>query len=445
MSALALRVSDERPLCELEDELATLAAHLSAGMSRWLGLVAELDRRFGGTAWGSCAEWIAWRCALSPRSAREHVRVARALAGLPLVQGAFARGELSYAKVRALTRVPRPADEAELLGLAAALTASQLERAVRAYRRVETGEARELQERESLECHWNENGALMIRGCLAPEDGALFLKALEVAKDRLWQAGQQQERGSAEPRRDMQRPTAVEALVAVADAALAHETPRTGADRYQVVVHLDEAALAQGGEGACFLDDGPALAPETARRLACDASLVTLTASADGRRGAGRKSRSIPWFLRRALRARDHGCRFPGCTNTRFVDAHHIEHWADGGETTLANLLLLCRRHHRLVHEGGYTLDRQMRFRDPHGHPIPAVPEQPPGAIARLHDANHDLTITAKTCATGHGDRMNLGATVDWLLRICRTSTDPDNPANTTLVGLRGTHYPAAP
>src|SRR5437899_11654834 len=116
----------ELSLDELEDELATLASHVAAGMCRWLELVGELDRR-GNWGWrtGSCAEWLAWRCALLPRTAREHVRVARRLLELPRVRAAFSRGELSYAKVRALTRVATAGSEEELLELARALTASQ--------------------------------------------------------------------------------------------------------------------------------------------------------------------------------------------------------------------------------------------------------------------------------------------------------------------------------
>src|SRR5438094_9905263 len=115
-------------LRELETELATLAAHLYAGTCRWLELVGELDRRGGWeeSGCGSCAEWLAWRCALTPRAAREHVRVARRLPELPLIHGAFARGELSYAKVRALTRVATGETEEELLSLAGVLTAAQL-------------------------------------------------------------------------------------------------------------------------------------------------------------------------------------------------------------------------------------------------------------------------------------------------------------------------------
>jgi hypothetical protein len=411
-SDLDMSATDTLSVDELVDELATLAAHISAGMCRWLELVGEFDRRGKWAGWGhrSCAEWLAWRCALTPRSAREHVRVARALSALPMVQEAFSRGEVSYAKVRALTRVGAPRKEAELLELAAVMTASQLERALSAYRRVTSAEARELHEQEQLEYYWD-------------EDGELFIQAIDAARERLWQAGRNEERGSAEPR----RPSKVDALVAVADTALAHpDTGRTGGDRYQVVVHIDHAALTgDDDEGSCVLADGPALAPETARRLACDASLVTLDERSATPLNVGRKTRTIPRALRRALTARDRGCRFPGCTNHRYLDAHHIHHWADGGETKLDNLLHLCRRHHRLLHEGGCTVDPHGRFYDHHGHLIPPVPAQPPATIAALRHANSDLDVTPNTCTSGHGDRMDIDLTVDALLGIIGR---PDRP-----------------
>jgi uncharacterized protein DUF222 len=252
------------PLDQLEDEIALLASHIYAGTCRWLELVGELDRRGSWAEWGcgSCAEWLAWRCALTPRAAREHVRVARRLAELPLVHGAFARGELSYAKVRALTRVADEESEEELLDLARHMTASQLERAVRAYRRVTRDDANALQVEAYVGYSWDEGGALVVRARLAPEDGALFLRALEAARDRLQEREWSEERGSAEP----WRPTNADALVAMADMALSDENAdRSGGERYQVVVHVD----ADGG--ACALDDGPAVSEETARRLACDA------------------------------------------------------------------------------------------------------------------------------------------------------------------------------
>lgn len=285
-------------LDELEVELATLASHLYAGSCRWLELVGELDRRggFAGSGCSSVAEWLAWRCALTPRAAREHVRVARCLPELPLVDAAFARGELSYAKVRALTRVATAGNEEELLELARALTAAQLERAVTAYRRVTTAEARDLQESAVF---FDADGSLAVHGRLAPEDGALLLRALDAMRDARWN----RERGSAEPRPARQASNA-EALVALCEAALASpDASRPGGERYQIVVHADEAALSGDGEGGCELDDGAALAPETARPFACDASTVR----------NGRKTRTIPPALRRALRTRDRGCQFPGC------------------------------------------------------------------------------------------------------------------------------------
>lgn len=392
-------------VAELEDELATLSSHIYAGTCRWLELVAELDRR-GGFAGCTCAEWLAWRCGLTPRTAREHVRIARRLGELPLIRAAFARGELSYAKVRALTRIAESETEEELLRLALDLTAAQLERAVRAYRRVTTEEAAAVQATADVDWYWDDDGSLVFRGRLAPEDGAVFLKALDAARDALWERQRDVERGSAEP-----RPTNADALAAMAELALSG-TERAGGERHQVVVHVDQAALVGGEEGGCELADGPAIAPETGRRLACDSAVIQLQ-ERDGRAlSVGRKTRSIPSAVGRALRRRDRGCRFPGCENHRFVDAHHVRHWAHGGETALGNLLLLCRRHHRLVHEGGYSVERlpvdRFRFRDPRGRPIPDAPRPPPGSLGCLREGNQPVPIDAATYRSGAGDRLDL-------------------------------------
>ncbi len=406
---------------ELKDELAAHAAHMSAGMCRYLELVGECERRGACSGWDSTAEWLAWRCGLTPRTAREHVRVARALEELPLIRTAFGCGEVSYSKVRVLTRVGRPEREDELLETAKVLTASQLERALRAYQRVMTEQAREVQEWEKLSWFWDDDGSLVVRGRLAPEDGALFLKALEAAREKLWNEHEAvTERGSAEPPPAPRRPSNVDALVAVAEDALAHQSDAHGdGDRFQVLVHVEQEALEQAGEGSCLLADGPAVAPETARRLACDASIVTLLEHAGEPLGVGRKTRKVSLALRRALEARDGCCRFPGCTSRR-VQAHHIEHWADGGETDLANLVLLCRRHHRQVHEGGWAVDHQHRFRNRYGHPVPDVPPQPPGSLSGLHQENHALDISPETYKTGYGDPMDLDLAVGHLIEIVR-------------------------
>ena len=133
---------------------------------------------------------------------------------------------------------------------------------------------------------------------------------------------------------------------------------RVGADRYQLVVNVDEDALIDDApDGVCELDGGPRLAPETVRRLGCDASTVVLIRGKDGRvLTATNKTQAIPRRVRRMLRARDQGCRFPGCGQRTFVDAHHIHHRAHGGSHELENLVELCWFHHRLVHEGGWKL-----------------------------------------------------------------------------------------
>src|SRR5438874_13655310 len=128
----------------------------------------------------------------------------------------------------------------------------------------------------------------------------------------------------------------------------------------------------------------------------------------------GRKTSSVPIALRRALRRRDRGCRFPGCENHRFVDAHHVQHWARGGETRLDNLVLLCRRHHRLVHEGGYSVERlagdKLAFRDPWGGLIPDAPRPARGSVECL------LEVGAGSYVTGAGDRMDFDLAVQALL-----------------------------
>ncbi|MFV2091189.1 MAG: HNH endonuclease, partial [Pseudomonadales bacterium] len=118
------------------------------------------------------------------------------------------------------------------------------------------------------------------------------------------------------------------------------------------------SATAAGSEPA-VIEHGPHLHPETVRRLTCDSALVTMLENDQGEvLNVGRKTRVIQSAIRRALWARDTQCQFPGCSHTRYLDGHHIVHWANGGETKLANLVLLCRRHHRYVHEQGFVVER---------------------------------------------------------------------------------------
>ena len=402
----------ELPTERLEHEITELAAHLNAGCCRWLELVAEFDRRGVWADWGcrSASEWVAWQCALNTRSAREHVRVARRLEELPRIHEQFAAGRISYSKVRALTRVAEPETEAELLELARHATASQLERIVRGLRHVTSADAEGQQFGRYLVTRWDEDGSLEIRGRLLSEDGAAFLAALEAAHDRL--RGHDQDEhdsavtpgvgGSAEPPRPAHH-THADALV---------ELARGGAG-YEVTVHVDLDVLSRDARGQVRIADGPALAPETARRLACDSSLVPIIERGGESLSVGRRTRAIPPALRRAVEARDGGCRYPGCEHRRFLDTHHVVHWAQGGETAKGNLILVCRHHHRLVHEGGVRVsgdaDRGVSFRMRDGTTLQSAPPAPrgsPDGIARLiREAGHD--VDRVNCLTGTGERMD--------------------------------------
>lgn len=314
--------------------------------------------------------------------------MARSLENLPHVKDAFRRGELSYSKARALTRVATPDTEEDLVSMAGHATAAHLEKLVRAYRRAtrpdDMDDVNSRHAERNLSWHWDDDGSLVVQGRLSPEDGALVVKALEAAADV---RSAERTGGSAEPSApkegaDGWGPRNADALVTMAETLLSSgPNPQPGGERYQVFVHADAEALGDHGDGEgehCQIDDGPAISAETARRLSCDASLVAMLEAGGEPLDVGRKTRTIPPALRRALRSRDGGCRFPSCTNRRFVDGHHVRHWAHGGETSLANLVELCRHHHRLVHEGGFGLEREadgrLTFRRPDGEPIPAAP-----------------------------------------------------------------------
>jgi hypothetical protein len=348
---------------ELEAQITALAGQLNAANYRWLTLIAEFDRRQG---WAdgklpSCAHWLNFKCGLNLGAAREKVRVAHALAGVPKIAASMARGELSYSKVRALTRVACPATEETLLMIALHGTAYHVERLVQGYRRAQEAEelSREAQQhtKRSVTYGFADDGSLILRARLPAAAGAMLIKALDAALDGLPE--NEISADVVEERPIPYESRRADALAAVAESFLAEsDTASTTADRYQVVVHVDAQTLHERTAGRCEIEQGPSIPVETARRLSCDASLLRVLENPHGEPlDVGRKTRSIPPNIRRALNSRDGGCRFPGCTHRRFVDAHHVEHWADGGDTKLSNLITLCRLHHRLVHEGEITIE----------------------------------------------------------------------------------------
>ena len=455
---------------ELGDEIRTLAAHIHAANHRLLTLIARFDA-LGGWAPGgfrSCAHWLMFHTGLDLGAAREHVRVARALESLPETSASMARGELSFSKVRAITRIAEAENEPELVALARGVDTRRLERMVRGWRKgSRQDEAAREEERHRSRCvsvFPDDDGMYVIRGRLTPEVGALVMEAIAAAADALYQAdppaGQDSEAEAARLRADALGLVAERALGAgfggrrsgsgvvgdVADADHVDDladvpTSGSGAARYTTLL-VEVAALREdagdaeharysadteatedmgntedgedateaetadppayraghaptrpdmpvsqnrvsaeirvwdmraltngrtdgsrpirepaiGSRPTCELADGTRLAHETARRLTCDCGTVRVTRAPGGEvLDVGRKTRTIPPALRRALEVRDRGCRFPGC-GLPFTAGHHVRHWADGGPTSLANTLLLCRFHHRLVHEGGWRV-----------------------------------------------------------------------------------------
>src|SRR6266478_1374919 len=422
-------------LDQLGDEIAELSAHLDAATARLLALIHEFDARGGwNTGFRSCAAWLSWRVGLDLGAARERVRVAHALGSLPVLAGALARGQLSYAKVRALTRVATPETEARLLAVGRAGTAAHVERIVRGWRRVgRQAEAREAARRHAgraLHVYQDEDGMVMVRGRLEPEVGELLVQALAAARETLYQRARDAERTRpADPPGDLSTMVQrqADALGLLAETAL-HRGLDPGApgDRYQVVVHVDAAVLADPEQpGQSVLEEGSHVSAETSRRLACDASRVVMRHDEAGRvLEVGARTRTIPPALRRAFHHRDHGCRFPGCT-VRFGQGHHLRHWAEGGPTTLSNLALLCRRHHRAVHEEGYQVargpDGALQFRRPDGRALPHVPAPvavPNDAVETLRacHASEGLRLHARTaCPSWPGGAPAGGGRSTWL------------------------------
>ncbi len=512
--------TDPDDLEHLGEQIAELAARITAATYQLLAMIRDFDERGGWhSAYGgfhTCAHWLSWRTGLARGPAREKVRVARALGELPALSEAMKQGRISYSKIRALTRVATPANEDELLGVAMAGTATQVERIVRAWRRVDRIEEQEQEklrhESRHLSLWTDEDGMVVVRGRLDPEAGAALIKAVEAGCDVLYDAEKENEATNPGAVPPAQR--RADALGRVAEAALAGGLDKgTRGDRYQVVVHVDAPVLAEpeigdvpagtppgpssqvldvpagpprrrsgppgrsdaeaiadvpagtcrpprvhdaeimaippsaapsdvpagtspgsfGAPGQSAFENGAHVPAGTSQRIACDASKVVMTHDSDGNiLDLGRKTRIISPALRRALTHRDHGCRFPGC-GLKFCDAHHVRHWGRGGETRLDNLVLLCRRHHRCVHEEGYRVqpgpNGEFQFLRPDGRPIPAAPAFPglsDDALAGLADSLIEAGVDLEQMpAYPEWDGSALG--LAWAVDTLRTTPTADS------------------
>ena len=414
-----------RPLERLEAEIVALATQLTAATARLLVMIGEFDAAEGWRDWGmrSTAHWLTWKCGIGMTAAREQVRVARALRGLPVTAQAFADGRLSYSKVRAVTRIATVDDEASIVEVAECATAAQMEQLQAGMRRARTGDdVRKRHAARGVRYHFDDDGSMVGTFRLPPEAGARLVKGLDVARGRIGPVGEDDASAEAPRSRATTAQSTADALLAIVDGFLAHASaeasPET-AERFQLVIHSTLDALAQpdgaddDGPGSA-LDDGTRLAPSTARRLTCACPSTTMTHGPDGQiLHAGRRTRRIRGRLLRAVNARDRGrCRAPGCTAAA-TQIHHVRHWANGGPTCLPNLISLCDAHHRAVHEGGFLLvprrPGQWALLSPAGVTIDDTAPTPP-AVEPLPD---DPSLTPDA-VSGHwdGERMRLDSAV---------------------------------
>jgi hypothetical protein len=431
----------------LEARICELAGHLAAATYQFLVLVGDFDARGGWANWQlpSCSAWLAWKCQIAPGTAREQVRVARALRELPVISAEFAAGRMSYAKARALTRIATPDTEADLTDMAGPMTAAQLERFVAAHRKVTRLDDERARVLRRLSFRVEDDGQLTMTIRLPPVDGAVVLRALRVATGDIEEPageGRGDPGALAGPLKTPKHSVGslADALVQVASCYLDGKVATAAnPDIYQVVVHVGAdvltataaAAAAAGdvsaetpaattGERAaghpadpsrCHLEDGPAISPATAQRIGCSATFSWMLHDHQGNvLDVGRRHRRPPPSLRRAVRERDaYRCQYPAC-NSRHTDIHHIVPWAMGGPTELSNLTSLCEAHHVIVHELGLMVSRatngSLTVRLPDGTLVPPSP-QLPGGESNLSEW-HDADINARTIVPYPHDKLDL-------------------------------------
>jgi hypothetical protein len=375
-----LALASDEELTEGLREIERAAGALEAERARRVAEIAR-RRRYAEQGYLSATAYLRDLLGVSgPRAAR-YVRWARALSRMPLAAAALGRGEVSAQAVEVLMRAaeahaePFARSEELLVRIAAELPVGDLVRAVAHFSALADAQApeREAERRfaaRRLHVSPTLGGMVRIDGDLDPETGQVVLAALRAEVDA-------QVRGPEDHRTPAQR--RADALAEICRAYLDRaDRPAVGGERPHVLVTVDLAALLRSAPGRCELPDTGPISPEQARRLACDAGVSRVITDGPSQvLDLGRRTAVVPPALRRALVVRDGGCAFPGCGRPPgWCDAHHVVHWADGGPTALANLVLLCRPHHRLVHHGFRVRMREGRpvFHRPDGTVMPSRP-----------------------------------------------------------------------
>lgn len=407
---------EQRPLDDVETEICTLAGQIAAATARFLTLIADFDTRRGWASWQlhSCAQWLSWKAGVSLHTAREYVRVAGALTDLPLIAAAFAAGTLSYSKVRALTRVATPDTEESLLRIALQSPAAHLDRLCRGLAK-QTRTPTEDADRCTGRWFYDDDGTLVVTARFRPEDGARFLAALTRAEYERTRTTDAEPDLTAPP-----PPNPVPAMIAMADTVctVAAESPVTAAGA-EVLVHIGTADTPEVTPHA-HVDDGPGLDSTTLAQLLCSATMRLVRHGRLGQTIEWGHSRYRPTRAQvRILVLRDRCCAVPGCGRTRFLHAHHVQFWSQGGTTDLDNLILLCGEHHRSLHEGCFTItahgEQRFTFHHPCGRRVDYAPASA-GDVDDLTRRYHHIEPDAIT-ANWSGEGLDVSFATDVLLR----------------------------
>ena len=310
--------------------------------------VAEIDK---GDLWiedgaSSTEHWLRMRLDMSRRSAHEFASVARVLMDLPRLAEAHGSGALSWDKLVALCSFATADEDAGLAKKALEMTLPEVKALAAAREEVSLEDAEKLHRSRAFKLSWSRDKSFARPGGILPAEDAL---RLEKALDRERELIPPRPDGTFEP---FEARTA-DALIRLASARIAGD-----ADPDLATMLIDAPAEVLGGlePGTARLENGAPIHLEAARRLSCDCRPVFVSKENDSVVGISRADRNPPPWLRRYLKKRDRCCGFPSCGGTKFLHAHHLHHWTKGGRTDADNLILLCPSHHRLVHEGGWSM-----------------------------------------------------------------------------------------
>jgi hypothetical protein len=366
VDALRSEALPELPDARIEEDFAELQRAVELLEVERLRRLSEIERRriFERDGHLSAAAWLATTFKITWGSARQNVRVARALEEMPKTRRALDDGDISMSAVRLLVmaREADPSaferDETRLVEAARIHSMNDLQRVAVYWRQAVEREHSldgddKLRERRRLHASVSFLGMVRVDGDLDPEAGETLLTALRAVLDAESRSRPQNDLRTAEQRR---ADTLGEICRQWLDMA---DRPTVAGERPHVTVTVGAEALQRNAADTSELDHVGPVDPEAARRLACDASVMRVVmAGRSEPLDVGRRTSVVPPAIRRAVIVRDRTCRFPGCDRPHaWCDAHHVVHWADGGTTALPNLVLMCRRHHRMVHQGGFRME----------------------------------------------------------------------------------------